>query len=169
MGLLRIRHSVVIPGGIRLTVPIDFNILYPNIMDFRSRSFRGFTGAAMLAAAFLSGCAAVPAGPAVAESAEAAIARRAQQRWDALIASDVPKAYGYLSPGSRQSTSLAGYTATLKLGTWRKAAVQRVDCKEPDLCEVHLKIDYQVRGAALATPLLETWTKVGNEWWYVLK
>lgn len=167
--MLRFRHSVVIPGANRLTTPHDFNILYPNIMDFRSRSFRGITGFAMLAAALLSGCAAGPAVPGVAEKAEAVIARRAQQRWDALIASDVPKAYGFLSPGSRQSTSLGGYTASLKLGTWRKAAVERVDCKEPDLCEVHLKIDYQVRGSALATPLLETWTKVGDEWWYVLK
>ena len=116
-----------------------------------------------IAAGCAAGCAAVPA------SREKAIEVRAQARWDALIAGDLVKAYEFLSPGSREVYTRENYMASVRAGMWKKARVERVDCAEPDLCNVVVQIDYVYRGSPISTPLRETWSRSGDEWWFVLK
>jgi hypothetical protein len=124
----------------------------------------------------LAGCAAPrPAAPGVKatggtdEGVAAEVGGRAQKRWDALVAGDVEGAYKYLSPGSRQVTTVGVYGASIRLGFWKKAVVQRVECLEPDVCQVHVMVDYLVRGSPVTSPLLESWARSDQEWWYVLK
>ena len=116
--------------------------------------------------AVTAGCA---GGPGVApQTREQIVAQRAQLRWDALVAGDVAKAYGYFSPATRQVLTLLGYAGAVKVGFWKKAKVEKVECPETDICDVHLTVGY-VRGSAIATPLKESWARTGGEWWYVQK
>jgi hypothetical protein len=119
----------------------------------------------------MAGCASAPTAGETAPPASPAksVERRAQARWDVLIAGDVAKAYEYLSPGTRQIYTRENYTALVKPGLWKKARVDRVECPEAELCEVVVVLDYVYRGTPLTTPLRETWTKSGEEWWFVLK
>lgn len=123
----------------------------------------------------LAGCATSQPAPAVKaaggtdERVAAVVGERAQKRWDALVAGNVEGAYAYLSPGSRQVTTVGVYGASVRLGFWKKAVVQRVECLEPDVCQVHVLVDYLVRGTPVTTPLLESWARADQEWWYVVK
>lgn len=147
-------------------------------MVLRTRQVGGFglrswiRGLAALGMVGIVGCAASP-GPSPekgsAESASQAVERRANARWDALVAGDLARAYEYLSPGSRQVYSVENYSALIKPGLWKKARVERVECPEADVCEVVVQVDYLIRGTAVTTPLRETWTKSGAEWWFVMK
>jgi hypothetical protein len=118
----------------------------------------------------LVGCAGIPSDgtPGRSASPEEVVAERAQKRWDALVAGDAEKAYAFLSPASRQITSLAAYTSSLKLGFWKGAKVERAVCPEPGRCEVHLVIEY-VHGFAISSPSRESWVQSEGQWWYVLK
>lgn len=99
---------------------------------------------------------------------EQIVAERAQQRWDAMVAGDLTKAYGFLSPATRQVVTLVGYSSSTRAGFWKKAKVERVECPTAELCHVHLTVEYK-RGSTIATPLRESWTKSQGEWWYVQK
>ena len=114
----------------------------------------------------LAGCAGGPGG--LSGSPEQVVAERSQQRWDALVAGDLAKAYGFLSPATRQVVTLVGYSNSTRVGFWKKAKVDKVECPAADLCQVDLTIEY-TRGATIATPLRESWTKSQGEWWYVQK
>jgi hypothetical protein len=136
---------------------------------FFARRARLFTGlCAMLG--LMAGCAGVPpvAVPQRSSSPEEIVGERAQERWEALLAGNLGKAYSFLSPASRQINSLDSYSSSVRVGFWKKARVERVTCPEADLCEVHLVVEY-VRGSAISTPLLESWAQSGGQWWYVLK
>lgn len=119
-----------------------------------------------LALALMAGCAAPFQGGGA--SREEVVRERAQQRWDALVSGDLEKAYGFLSPATRQVISLASYSSSIRAGFWKKATVERVECREADLCDVHLTVEYS-RGASVATPLRESWSHGGGQWWYVQK
>jgi hypothetical protein len=114
----------------------------------------------------VAGCAGGPGG--LSGPPEQAVAERAQLRWDALVAGDLEKAYGYLSPATRQVVTLVGYSSATRVGFWKKAKVEKVECPAADLCEVHLTVEYR-RAATIATPLKESWTRSQGEWWYVQK
>jgi hypothetical protein len=118
------------------------------------------------ALALVAGCAAPSQGGSA--SREEVVRERAQQRWDALVAGDLDKAYGFLSPATRQVNSLANYSSSVRAGFWKKATVERVECREADLCDVHLTVEY-ARGGTIATPLRESWSQAGGQWWYVMK
>ncbi|MBL0142249.1 MAG: hypothetical protein IPP91_09225 [Betaproteobacteria bacterium] len=120
----------------------------------------------------VAGCASAPAtppgGPEAGNSAQA-IGKRATARWDALIAGDLSRAYEFLSPGSRQAYTAQDYAALVKPGLWKKARVDRVECAEADVCVAVVLVEYVFKGMTVTTPLRETWTKAGEEWWFVLK
>lgn len=102
------------------------------------------------------------------QTREEIVARRSQERWDALVAGDAAKAYGYFSPATRQTLTLLGYASSVRVGFWKAAKVEKVECPEEDLCNVHLMIDY-ARGSTITTPLRESWARSKGEWWYVQK
>jgi hypothetical protein len=108
------------------------------------------------------GCAAMkPATP------EEVVRQRAQARWDALVKWDIKTAYGFLSPGSRATTTPEAYAASLREGFWKSATVTKVECASADSCDADAIIEYDFQGRRTKTPLRETWIREGSEWWYL--
>jgi len=97
------------------------------------------------------------------------VKERAQARWDALVKGDVATAYGYLSPSSKALATPESYKNSIKLGFWKSAVVEKVDCNTADSCETIAAIEYEFQGRRVATPLKETWIHEGSNWWYVQK
>jgi hypothetical protein len=120
--------------------------------------------AAMVVMAGLSACAALDNRP-----PEERVKVRAQERWDALVRSDIKVAYGYLSPGSRAVVSPEGYEAGLRKGFWKSATVDKVECTGAQSCDALATIEYEFQGRRVKTPLRETWIQEGSNWWYVQK
>lgn len=112
---------------------------------------------------FAVGCAST-----ISVAPEVAVAARAQERWDALLARDMEKAYGYISPAGRISMTLEVYRGRVNPQYWRKIKVKEVSCK-PDVCDVALDLDYSVDGIALKTIVNETWIFDSGKWWIVYK
>lgn len=95
------------------------------------------------------------------------VADLAVARWEALIKGDFAKAYSYLSPGTREVTSLDLYKAKHRGGRWKKANVDSVSC-EQDRCKVLMAIEYGYRDIpSLETRLEEDWLRQNGEWWNV--
>ena len=115
--------------------------------------------------ASVAGCASKATGLGAAESQ---VKARAQQRWDALVAGEVERAYSFLSPGTRQSRSLASYRALVRVGFWKGARVSSVYCPDQDRCKVSLEVDYVFKGSAIASPVVEEWVFADGEWWAAL-
>src|SRR5260221_362367 len=70
--------------------------------------------------------------PSAGES-QAMVAARAKARWDATVKGDLEAAYGYMSPASRQVTSLEKYKSNTRRDAFRDAKVDSVAC-ESDAC-----------------------------------
>lgn len=118
----------------------------------------------------ITGCAAT--GHTEEQSKERVISERAKARWQHLIKGDFESAYGYLTPAFRSSTPLRDYRARFKPGLWTGAEVKSVTCREPEVCQVEMDIEYRyVAGAAGPVAgkrtLNETWRKDAGEWWNV--
>jgi hypothetical protein len=100
-------------------------------------------------------------------SDDAAVKQRAQARWDALVKGDFNAAYGYMSPGSRSVMSATDYASSLRRGFWKSAVVEKVECGSAQSCEVSATIEYEHKGSRTKTPLRESWSRDGSEWWYL--
>lgn len=118
---------------------------------------------AVVAVSLLVACSAPPTGSPLRVEEEVRV--RAQQRWDALVAGDVEKAYGFLSPGARQARSLGTYSAVIRKGFWSKAVVERVDCPSPSVCKATVSVEYLFRGSRVASPVSEDWVLADGQWW----
>jgi hypothetical protein len=95
------------------------------------------------------------------------VADRATARWEALIKGDFAKAYSYLSPGTRDITSLDLYKAKIRGGRWKKVNVDSVSC-EQDRCKVSMAIEYSYRDIkSIETRLEEDWLRQDGKWWNV--
>jgi len=114
----------------------------------------------VLVLACMTGCVTV-----VPQSAEEQVRRRAQERWDALVAGNVEAAYALLSPGARQARSLPTYRAMIKTGFWRRAVVDRVECQSSEKCKAVVMVEYLHRGMLVSTPFFEDWVLADREWW----
>ena len=101
-----------------------------------------------------------------------ALEQRAEARWEWLVQGKVAEAYAYLSPATREVTSLEKYSGSIKPGLWRSGTVRKVACAAEEVCsvEVDVKYAFKPRGAPLTESvrsLKETWRKVAGEWWLV--
>ena len=103
----------------------------------------------------------------VAKSAEEVVAERAQDRWNAIVARDLDKAYEYISPAGRSTTTLESFKNGLKPGFHKGARVVSVKCG-PELCDVQLELEYEFQGKRTKTPLPEKWVKQDGKWWFLL-
>lgn len=127
---------------------------------------------ATLLLAGLAGCATQmdgPAGPAPTspEARQAVVAARAKARWEALIKDDMEAAYAYLSPASRQVTSLDKFKSSVRRGAFRAVTLETVSC-DPDACKVRLLITYDHRlMKEISTPVAEAWVFEGGQAWFV--
>lgn len=118
----------------------------------------------------VAGCAATGDGSspaAMAGEPEKVVAELAAARWDALIKRDFPKAYAYLSPGTRDRLSLQAYSDRIRGGSWKKASVDSVSCKR-DQCNVQVALEYSYRDMkSIETRLNENWLQQDGKWWFV--
>ncbi len=116
-------------------------------------------------AVLLAACAGVQA------PREQIVRERAQARWDAMLAGDWQKAYGYLSPGSRAVTSFDAWRNSLPRATvWKGAEVQAVDCPVLDRCNIRVNIHHQPlinggRFGTIASAIDEVWLVDDGKWW----
>lgn len=120
---------------------------------------------AVLAAAVLWGCAAAPATP------ELAVRERAKQVWQAKVAGDYDKAYGFMPPSYRAVNSPADYKKAFG-GAVRliAAEVVSVRCETSDKCTAEMKIEARAalaRGASapIVTYFDEVWVREAATWW----
>lgn len=106
---------------------------------------------------------------------EQIVSQRALERWQAMIAMDWEKAYGYFSQGSRELKSLAVFTNHMQTAPMlrKSVAVKKVQCEE-EVCDVSIELTYiymgsmdAMRGQETASILKEKWLFLDNNWWYV--
>ncbi len=118
----------------------------------------------------LAGCASQTGNIAVAEkSRESIVQERAQARWDVLLKNQMAEAYRFYSPASRAVLSYEDFIRSMRVGFWKAARVERVECQAEDACEAIVSIEYQHRGSQVRTPIRETWIRMEGNWWYVQK
>lgn len=135
-----------------------------------------------LLAFILVGCATTPpadqsATPnrlAKAQSPEQAVTARAQARWDAVIAAEYEKAYGFLSEGFRDVTPLDAYR--LKQGSnpfkIKSAYISKVRCEEADACTASVTLTVETLMPSVGTKQFysteeEPWFLQGGQWFHV--
>lgn len=119
----------------------------------------------LVAAALLAGCAALPA-----SAPEDAVRARAQARWDAVIAGDWEKAYGFATPAYRAALDLhqfrVRHDALIK---HRKASVFDVACESDTLCKVKMQVTFtppqDIPTPDLTTVIEERWVAEDGQWW----
>jgi len=114
------------------------------------------------------------------ETPEEAVARRAQERMDALIAQDFPKAFEYASPAYREALGIEGYTRRYAgSGAWRAAEVEQAAC-DADACDVSIRLTYMLapmgdrgRSIGVSAPntrsISEKWISVDGKWYIYLQ
>jgi len=123
----------------------------------------------VLAVVLLAGCAGLGglSADTPAQAKRDAVAARAQERWNALIKGDLAAAYAYLSPASRATMPLDVYKAKHKVGLYRAAKVDNVDC-DADTCTVRLLVTYDYKKfKGVGTPLVEKWVITQGQAWFV--
>ena len=116
--------------------------------------------------AFAVGCASVSRAPATPEQA---VQARAQERWNALIAGQLDKAFEYITPSGRSTLPLEVYRARLTGTSWRGAKVTGAVC-EPEVCDVTVTLDINVLpNLPYQQVITEKWLLDGGKWWFVYR
>lgn len=134
----------------------------------------------LAASLLLAACATTPGSKTAAtgadDSSHATLKQRAQQRWDYLINHEAEKAYDYLTPGYRQTISRESYAANMnnRPVQWTGATVGEVTCEQPAVCQVTVKVEYQVQmpqtgGAKVKSSieLNEGWLLLDGQWYHL--
>ena len=107
------------------------------------------------------------------------VEKRAQDRWNFLIARQAEKAYDYLTPGTREIQTRENYAASMNSRPvkWTAAKFNRKEC-DADRCKVYIDVSYSVVApgtGAMGKPMeststqSETWVYVENEWFFLPK
>ena len=131
-----------------------------------------FVSACAFAVMILSGCASTGSQPSTggadskAEATSQKVLGRAQQRWDALLKSDMDTAYRYISPAGRSTMPIERYRPRVNAAYWRGAKVKDASC-EAETCEVTVLIDLTVEGVKTSVPVKESWILEAGQWWFV--
>lgn len=98
---------------------------------------------------------------------EEQVARRAQERLDAMMAGDFERALAYTTPAFREGTTSNRYRGRYAgVGNWTNASVERVACEE-ERCNVTISVTYQMVRPNIENtrPLDEVWITTGGEWY----
>jgi hypothetical protein len=115
------------------------------------------------------GCASLPGSlspDSPADVKQAAVAERANARWQAIIKGEYGKAYEFSSEASRQAVTLDRFRDRARTVAFRDAVVKGVECAA-DTCRVDVLITYDHRRVkGVGFPLTETWIiERGNSWY----
>ena len=138
---------------------------------FNRESTQKMRYAALVCGLFLTGsmisaCATLDTRP-----KEERVADRSEQRWAAIAEKDWDRTYEFLSPGYRETTSLAAYRARYGgASSVTEFEVQSVECEDEDLCYVTMLASYEASVPQVGThqgrrPFRERWILVDDEWW----
>lgn len=124
-------------------------------------------------AALLAGCASSGglSKDSSATDKESAVAERAKARWQALIKRNYQEAYGFFSPASKDTTSLATYQAKMAGMDYRSVSIDKVECVA-EVCTVKLTLTYdypQAKAKGVVTPLDESWVIDKGQAWFVYR
>lgn len=85
-----------------------------------------------------------------------------------MIAKDLDAAYGFLSPGSKVTTSLVLFKARIKPLDWRDAKAVKTECvAEKCLVSISLTFNDSRFGGDVTTVFQETWLRESGQWWLV--
>lgn len=120
-----------------------------------------FGSAVLVTFLLLAGCATSPSG-----TPEEQVARRAQERLDALMGGDLDKAMEYTTPAYRQANTRGQYGALYAgVGNWTEARVREVAC-EGERCDVKILVSYEMSRPRITNtrPLDEVWIQVNGQW-----
>lgn len=121
----------------------------------------------------LAGCASTGAGGAI--DGNRAVVKRAEARWDAVLAGDFENAYQYYSPGFRSSHTRGDFELGMRLRKvqFREARYVEQSC-EGDRCDLKFEVQYHIASPVPGldqwqsnTTIDETWIRTQNEWWYL--
>jgi hypothetical protein len=105
------------------------------------------------------------------EVKQAAVGKRAEERWQALIHRDFDRAYSYFSPASREVIRLVDFSKQMSQFPYRAIKVDKVEC-QGELCTVSLTLTYdfpQMKMTNVPSPLQESWLIEGGEAWFVYR
>ena len=129
--------------------------------------------AGFMAVALVTGCAAMGGlskdSPAAAK--EAAVAERANARWQALIKRNYEEAYGFFSASSKEATTLARFQAKVEPIQYRSVKIDKVECAA-EVCNVKLTLTYDyppAKTTGVVTPLDENWIIDRGQAWFVFR
>ena len=143
-------------------------------VQFAVAGWRQRAAAAAVAVAVLgvAGCATGPAAVSSQDTPaarEAAVTKRWQERWDALLRGDVKSSYDYLSPASRAVTSFESYRSRVNPTNFVSVKLEKASC-EAETCRVRfwLTFDHRVM-KGVQTPIEETWVFENVRAWYVYR
>lgn len=145
------------------------------LMKFAVAGRRQWAAAVLAAGALgIGACASVPGGASLSketpsEAKEAAVTKRALERWDALLKGDTKTAYGYLSPASREVTTLERYQARTNTTSYRSIKPDKTSC-EAESCKVRLwlTVDHRVM-QGVTVPIEETWLIAEGQAWLIYR
>ena len=100
------------------------------------------------------------------------VRQRATERWQALVAGEFSRAYGYSTPGFKAVVSPDGYRNRFGSAvTWLGSEVVKVDCPETKRCMATLRIDIKPTlsrkiGDKISTHVDETWLLENGQWYF---
>lgn len=117
----------------------------------------------------MSACSLLPA-----KSDSEQVQARSQQRLDLLMAGNIEKAYGFSTPGYRETHSQAQFRADYAAGISRyvSADVKSASC-EQDACTVMVGVRYKYASSIGAKPMVieratqERWIRTEGQWWFL--
>lgn len=109
------------------------------------------------------------------DAEEANLIDRAEQRWEALIAFDIPRVHSFATPAYREifdaEHMYAGYANNIRR---TRAEIQSVvfEQTQPPLARIstNLYFEYALEGQPAFesfNPVNEVWIKRDGEWWYI--
>ena len=124
-------------------------------------------GLLAVAALALAGCAALtPRTP------EEIVAQRVEERWDALIKGDFPKAWTYTPASYRARVKQDDYRDQFgRGGRWTAATVKSVECAA-ERCTANVSLTARLLVPGLQNQLTtgvvpEVWVREDGQWWYL--
>ena len=103
------------------------------------------------------------------QTVEEKVVSRAQGRWDALLARDYEKAYGFITPSMRATLPLDVFRGRIAGASWIDVKVAKAVC-EPEVCDVSVKMEYYVLPNLKDTQVInEKWIIDAGNWWFVYR
>lgn len=123
--------------------------------------------------AFAAQPASAPASAPALTADEQAVMKRAQERWDALVARDFERAWTYLQPAAREKTKQQDYKAHFGDAlVWKEATARNAKCLTTR-CGVFVRItsknmapNFARQIPELTSHMTEEWVKEEGQWWY---